>query len=103
MIRQRAYPPQADPQTYLQHGYLQNQFNRMFGQLADVYGHIFRVRYGEIDLSDVVLQRRILVAMLPALEKSPDELASLGKLLIASLKTMLAVGLGARLEGRTAR
>ncbi|MCP5451339.1 MAG: hypothetical protein H6972_12495 [Gammaproteobacteria bacterium] len=99
VIRQRAYPPQADPQTYLQHGYLQNQFNRMFGQLADVYGHIFRVRYGEIDLSDVVLQRRILVAMLPALEKSPDELASLGKLLIASLKTMLAVGLGARLEG----
>ena len=98
-IRARAYPPQPDPQTYLQHGYLQNQFNRMFGQLADVYGHIFRVGHGEIDLTDVVLQRRILVVMLPALEKSPDELASLGKLLIAGLKTMLAIGLGARLEG----
>lgn len=99
IIRARAYPPQPDPQTSLQHGYLQNQFNRLFGQLADVYGHIFRVGHGEIDLTDVVLQRRILVVMLPALEKSPDELASLGKLLIASLKTMLAIGLGARLEG----
>lgn len=99
LIRVRAYPPQPDPQTYLQHGYLQNQFSRMFGQLADVYGHIFRVGEGEIDLADIVLQRRILVVMLPALEKSPDELASLGKLLIGALKTMLAIGLGARLEG----
>jgi len=99
VVRARAYPHQPDPQTYLQHGYLQNQFNRMFNQLADVYGHIFRVGHGEIDLTDVVLQRRILVVILPALEKSPDELANLGKLLIAALKTMLAVGLGARLEG----
>jgi len=99
LIRARAYPPQPDPQTYLQHGYLQNQFGRMFGQLADVYGHIFRVGQGEIDLADAVLQRRILVVMLPALEKSPDELASLGKLLIGALKTLLAIGLGARLEG----
>ena len=99
LIRARAYPPQPDPQTYLQHGYLQNQFGRMFGQLADVYGHIFRAGQGEIDLADAVLQRRILVVMLPALEKSPDELASLGKLLIGALKTLLAIGLGARLEG----
>jgi hypothetical protein len=100
VIRTRAYPSQPDPQTSLQHGYLQNQFGRMFGQLADVYGHIFRVGHGEIDLADVVLNRRLLVVMLPPLEKSPDELASLGKLLIASLKTMLAIGLGAGLEGR---
>ena len=99
LIRARAYPPQPDPQTYLQHGYLQNQFGRMFGQLADVYGHIFRAGQGEIDMADAVLQRRILVVMLPALEKSPDELASLGKLLIGALKTLLAIGLGARLEG----
>ena len=99
LIRDRAYPPQPDPQTYLQHGYLQNQFGRMFGQLADVYGHIFRAGQGEIDMADAVLQRRILVVMLPALEKSPDELASLGKLLIGALKTLLAIGLGARLEG----
>ena len=99
LIRARAYPPQPDTQTYLQHGYLQNQFGRMFGQLADVYGHIFRVGQGEIDMADVVLQRRILVVMLPPLEKSPDELASLGKLLIGALKTMLAIGLGARMEG----
>ena len=37
--------------------------------------------------------------MLPALEKSPDELAALGKVIIASLKAMMAAGLGESVEG----
>jgi intracellular multiplication protein IcmO len=52
-----------------------------------------------VDFRDVVLNRRILVVLLPALEKSPDELSALGKLIIASLKAMLAEGLGSRVEG----
>ena len=99
VIRARSYPTQPEPQTYVQHGYLVNQFNRMLTQLADVYGHIYRVRQGEVDFADLVLNRRILLVQLPALEKSPDELASLGKVIVAAMKTMLAVGLGARLEG----
>jgi intracellular multiplication protein IcmO len=99
IIRARSYPTQPEPQTYVQHGYLVNQFNRMLTQLADVYGHIYRVRQGEVDFADLVLNRRILLVQLPALEKSPDELASLGKVIVAAMKTMLAVGLGARLEG----
>jgi intracellular multiplication protein IcmO len=99
VIRERRYPTQPEQQAYVQHGYLQNQFTRIFGQLADVYGYIYRVQLGEIDFADVVLNRRVLIVMLPALEKSPDELSSLGKIIIASLKTMLAVGLGSRLEG----
>ena len=99
IIRERRYPTQPEPQTYVQHGYLVNQFNRMLTQLADVYGHIYRVRQGEVDFADLVLNRRILLVQLPALEKSPDELASLGKVIVAAMKTMLAVGLGARLEG----
>ncbi len=99
IIRERSYPTQPEPQTYVQHGYLVNQFNRMLTQLADVYGHIYRVQQGEVDFADLVLNRRILLVQLPALEKSPDELASLGKVIVAAMKTMLAVGLGARLEG----
>ena len=99
VIREQRYPTQPESQAYIQHGYLQNQFTRAFSQLSEVYGHIYRCHYGEVDFHDIVVNRRILVVMLPALEKSPDELAALGKIIIAAKKTMLAVGLGARLEG----
>ena len=85
--------------AYEQHGYITMQLTRIFGSMADVYGHIIRTNLAEVDFQDVVLNRRILVVLLPALEKSPDELSNLGKLIIASLKAMLASGLGSRVEG----
>ena len=85
--------------VYDQHGFLQMQFTRILGSLSDTYGYIFRTNLGEVDFQDVVLQRRIMVVLLPALEKSQDELGNLGKIILASLKQMMAVGLGDRLEG----
>lgn len=82
-----------------QHGFITMQLTRVFGSLADTYGHILRTNLAEVDLRDVVLNRRILVALLPALEKSPEELANLGKIIIASLKAMMAAGLGDAIEG----
>ena len=86
-------------QTLEQHGFITMQLTRVFGSLADTYGHIIRTNLAEVDLKDVVLNRRILVVLLPALEKSPDELANLGKVIIASLKAMMAAGLGESVEG----
>lgn len=86
-------------QVLEQHGFITMQLTKTFGSLADTYGHIIRVNLAEVDLKDVVLNRRILVVLLPALEKSPDELANLGKVIIASLKAMMAAGLGDIVEG----
>lgn len=85
--------------TLDQHGYLEMQFTKILGSLADVYGHIFFTPAGEVDMFDVVLNRRILVIMLPALEKSGDEIANLGKIVVATLKGMMGATLGATLEG----
>ena len=85
--------------TLDQHGYLEMQFTKILGSLADVYGHIFHTPYGEIDMADVVLNRRILVIMLPALEKSSDEIANLGKIVVATLKGMMGGTLGSEIEG----
>lgn len=85
--------------TLDQHGYLEMQFTKILGSLADVYGHIFHTPYGEVDMHDVVLNRRILVIMLPALEKSGDEIANLGKIVVATLKGMMGSTLGSSLEG----
>lgn len=86
-------------QVLEQHGFITMQLTKVFGQLADTYGHIIRTNLAEVDLKDVVLNRRILVVLLPALEKSPDELSGLGKVIIASLKAMMAAGLGESVEG----
>lgn len=82
-----------------QHGYLQMQFTKILGSLSDTYGYIFRTNLGEVDFFDVVVNRRILVVLLPAMEKSPDELGNLGKIIVACIKQMMATGLGDILEG----
>jgi intracellular multiplication protein IcmO len=90
---------QQAQQTLEQHGFIVMQLTRVFTSLADTYGHIIRTNLAEVDFHDVVLNRRILVTLLPALEKSPDELANLGKVIIATLKAMMASGLGEQVEG----
>lgn len=82
-----------------QHGYITMQLVRTLGSLADTYGYIMRTPMPEIDMRDVFLNRRILVVLLPALENSPQELTNLGRIIVASLKSTMAVGLGAELEG----
>jgi len=86
-------------QVLEQHGFITMQLTRVFGSLADTYGHIIRTNLAEVDLKDVVLNRRVLVVLLPALEKSPEELSNLGKVIIASLRAMMAAGLGEAVEG----
>jgi intracellular multiplication protein IcmO len=82
-----------------QHGFITMQLTRTFTSLADTYGHILRTELPEVDFRDVVLNRRILIVLLPALEKAPEELANLGKIIVASLKAMMASGLGEEVEG----
>lgn len=86
-------------QVLEQHGFVTMQLVRVFTSLADTYGHIMRTKLAEVDLRDVVLNRRILCVLLPALEKSPDELANLGKIIVSTLRAMMAHGLGEHVEG----
>ena len=95
------YNKQKGEEPSKQHGFALFYFTGPFTQLSVSLGHIFKVTHGDIDMRDVVLNRRILVVNLPALENSDDTLASLGKIVVASLRGMLAQLLGARLEGDT--
>lgn len=82
-----------------QFGYAQGYFGNALSSLTDTYSHIYSAEDGEVDFVDVIMQRRILVVLLPSLEKSPAELASLGKISLSSVKTACAVGLGSIIEG----
>lgn len=88
------------PTTMLdQHGYLTGQFMRTLGMMSDSYGDIFSDSLPEIDMLDVVTNNRVLVVMIPTLEKSSEEAANLGKMVVAAAKQMMAVNLGAEIEG----
>lgn len=82
-----------------QHGYLTMQFTRALQSLGNDYGYIFEAKNADIDMIDVVLNRRILIVLIPALEKSPDEAANLGKIVAATIKGMMGSTLGATVEG----
>lgn len=84
-----------------QHGYLAMQFTRQLQSLADDYGYIFETPSPDIDMMDVVLNRRIVVVLIPALEKSADETANLGKIVGSMLKGMMGATLGSSVEGDT--
>ena len=95
--------PQVDTSTCSQqHGYLSMQFTRSLQSLGDDYGYIFDSQAADVDMVDVVLNRRILVVLIPALEKSADETANLGKIVAATLKGMMGSTLGATVEGDSA-
>ena len=98
-------PPGPDTPQYntetasQQHGYLAMQFTRSLQSLGDDYGYIFDTQAADVDMIDVVLNRRILVVLIPALEKSGDEVANLGKIVAATMKGMMGSALGSTVEG----
>lgn len=95
--------PMIDTTTVRQqHGYLTMQFTRSLQSLGDDYGYIFDTQAADIDMVDIVLNRRIVIALIPALEKSSDETANLGKIIAATLKGMMGSTLGATVEGESA-
>lgn len=85
-----------------QHGYLSMQFTRSLQSLADDYGYIFDSQAADVDMVDVVLNRRVMIVLIPALEKSADETANLGKIVAATIKGMMGSTLGATVEGESA-
>lgn len=95
-------PSQWDAEVFNQHAYLSGQFARTLSMMMDTYGFIFADKYPEIDMLDVLLNNRILVIMIPSMEKSASEAAALGKLYISSIRLMMAQNLGYRLEGTRA-
>ena len=82
-----------------QFGFAQAYFTRALASLSDTYGHIYLTGQGEIDYQDAVLNGRILMTLLPSMEKSGDELANLGKIVLTATRNGMVVGLGTVFEG----
>jgi len=95
-------PALWEPEVYNQHGYLTGEFARTLSMLMDTYGHIFQDKYPDADITDALQNNRILVVMIPSMEKSASEAAALGKLYVSEIRLSMAKDLGHRLEGTKA-
>jgi intracellular multiplication protein IcmO len=93
-------PSEWAPEALNQHGYLIQQFTRMLALFNDTYGHVFALDAGDIDLKDVVHNDRILQVLIPALEISSTEAATLGRLYVSQAAMILSQDLGEKLEGK---
>lgn len=82
-----------------QFGFLAMQLTKPLGSLADDYGHIFRTPLGEVDIDDIALNRRILVVLLPALQKAPEEMQNCGKIVVNLVKIMMGNSSGTEIDG----
>lgn len=82
-----------------QFSYARAYFGLALQSFADTYGHIYNVSMGEVDMYDVIKNRRILVTLLPSLEKAQMELQQLGKINLSAVRNATAIGLGSEIEG----
>jgi len=77
-----------------QYSYAQNYFLDTFSTMNNTYRHIFAERIGDINMVDVILQRRVFVTLIPSLEKSKKELENIGRITLSVARLATAVGLG---------
>ncbi|WCE16160.1 type IV secretory system conjugative DNA transfer family protein [Enterobacter ludwigii] len=95
-------PQKWNSEVRTQHGYLTSQFQRTLQMMIESYGFVYNVKHPDIDLSDVLLNNRVLVISIPSLEKSSQEAEALGKLVLSCIRLMMAENLGTKYEGTKA-
>jgi len=101
-IQQIIATGQISEEVGKQHGFITMQLVPMLSPLLYEYGEQLSPDSApDIDMYDVVVSNRILIGMLAPLERSAESVASLGRLIVASVKSMMARSMYAGLEGLT--
>ncbi|MBE8232911.1 MAG: TraM recognition domain-containing protein [Endozoicomonadaceae bacterium] len=93
-------PPEAQPtETESQFQYITMQYTQTFNMLANKYAHVTVTQCPDISMTDIILRRRILLVLLPALAQSAQNVRNLGRIVIALARNTSAKALGNKLEG----
>jgi len=93
--------PKSQPEEVSrQFGFAEMYFSRTLANLAGTYGHIYQTELAEADFTDIILNGRILIVLVPAMEQAGEERAALGKVVLSSIRTAMGIGLGALSEGK---
>lgn len=87
--------PKGREDALKQLGFLTMQFTEILGLFNNTYQHLMGFENAEVDFYDVILNRRTLYVMLPALEKSASTISNLGKVTLNQIRSALSKMLGA--------
>lgn len=82
-----------------QHGYLTMQFTNILGLFNLTYGHIMGFDVGEINLYDILVNRRSLYVLIPTMEKSMSSCRNLGKVIVNQIRQAIGKTFGAGIQG----
>jgi hypothetical protein len=80
-------------------GYVTMQLVNVTNDLVGDYGHIFETMYGQINLEDALTNRKVVITLLPALERSESTMSVLGRITLAAQKTIVANAQAFKLQG----
>lgn len=80
-------------------GYVTMQLVNVTNDLVGDYGHIFETMYGQINLEDALTNRKVVITLLPALERSESTMSVLGRITLAAQKTIVANAQAFKLGG----
>lgn len=87
------------PKTDEQHIYNLMMVNETISDLSETMAHIFVTKLSEVNMTDVCLGGRVLLCLLPAIAKNTDQVAALGRLILAGLRPVLSAAAGFNLQG----
>jgi len=85
-----------------QHGFIIMQLVPLLAPLMTEYGDILSPDQPDMLVEDVVVNNRIAMFLLPALEKSGATVSSLGRVIVGVVKGMMAKSIVTHLEGNVA-
>jgi len=85
-----------------QHGFIIMQLVPLLAPLMAEYGDILSPDQPDVLMEDVVVNNRIVMFLLPALEKSGASISSLGRVIVGVIKGMMAKSIVTHLEGNVA-
>lgn len=89
----------ARQQASQQWGFLVMQVFVAVSQLSYIYGHIFDEEVGEIDWRDVILNRRLIYATLPSVDRSKQSRTIVGRFAVSCVSSAIGRMLDTSFEG----
>ncbi|BAI81657.1 hypothetical protein DEFDS_P029 (plasmid) [Deferribacter desulfuricans SSM1] len=82
-----------------QHSYAEMQFTEALNDFSNIYGKVFKAKYSDVFLSDIIKNNNLLYVLVPSLEKGEETKRSIGMMVVTAIRIACAKMLGDSPEG----
>lgn len=82
-----------------QHTYNRSMLSKTLAEMTDTLGHIFCSKGSDINLRNAIQHGQAVLVFLPTIEKEPDAMSELGRMMVGSLRPALTPLIGHKFQG----